>query len=84
MGRRLIPERKGYDETHPHEIVGHTGEEIEAVAGKIAHFAYVDDVDKSGVKGLHLHRQGDFQALATAQAARATMRGGSGGVPNLN
>jgi hypothetical protein len=35
--------------------MGHTGAEIEAVAGKVAYFPYVDNVDKSGVEWLNLH-----------------------------
>jgi hypothetical protein len=40
--------------------MGHTGTEVEAVPGKVTHFAYVDNVDKSGIEGLYLHRQGHF------------------------
>jgi hypothetical protein len=56
----LVPEWKRHDKPHPHEIMGHTGTEVEAVPGKVTHFAYVDNVDKSGIEGLYLHRQGHF------------------------
>jgi hypothetical protein len=60
VGGSLITEGESYDKPHPHEIMGHTGTEIKAVAGKIANLAYVNNIDKSGVKWLHLYRQGDF------------------------
>jgi hypothetical protein len=74
MGGRLIAKRECNDEPHPHEIMGHTGAEIEAVAGKVAHFAYVNNVDKSGVKWLDLHGQGHLEAFPSPAMAGAVTR----------
>jgi hypothetical protein len=68
VGGSLVPEWKCDDKPHPHEIMGHTGTEVEAVPGKVTYFAYVNNVDKPGVKGLYLHRQADFEPLATSFA----------------
>jgi hypothetical protein len=56
VGGSLVPEWKRDDKPHPHEIMWHTGTEVEAVPGKVTYFAYVNNVDKPGVKGLYLHR----------------------------
>jgi hypothetical protein len=60
----LASEWKGDDKPHPHEIMWHTGAEVEAVPGKVTYLAYIDNVDKSGIEGLYLHRQGDFEPLS--------------------
>jgi hypothetical protein len=57
MCRSLFAEWKGDNQAHPHEIMGHTGTEIEAIAREIAHFAHVDNVNESSIEGLHLNWQ---------------------------
>jgi hypothetical protein len=83
VGRRLVAKRECNDEPHPHEIMGHTGAEIEAVAGKVAYFPYVDNVDKSGVEWLNLHGQGHFEAFPPPAMAGAMPRN-IRGVVNLD
>ena len=55
----------------PLEIMGHTGAEVEAVAGKVAYFTYINNVDESGVEWLNLHWQGDLESFPTAAMAAA-------------
>jgi hypothetical protein len=73
MGGRLVAKRECNDEPHPHEIMGHTGAEVEAVAGKIAYLADVDNVDKSGVEWLNLHREGDLEPFPSPAVAGASL-----------
>jgi hypothetical protein len=74
MGGRLVAKRECNDEPHPHEIMGHTGAEIEAVAGKVAYLTDVDNVDKSRVEWLNLHGQGNPEAFASPAMAGAMLR----------
>ncbi|MGB9244504.1 MAG: hypothetical protein WCC03_14210 [Candidatus Acidiferrales bacterium] len=69
VGGGLVAERKCDDQPHPPEIMGHTGAEVEAVAGKVAYFTHINNVDESGVEWLNLHWQGDLEAFPTAAMA---------------
>ena len=83
VGGCLVTKWECHDEPHPHEIMRHTGAEIEAVAGKVAYLTDVNNVDKSGVEWLHLHRQGDFEPFPSPAMAGA-MPGEFGGALNLD
>jgi hypothetical protein len=74
VGGCLIAKWERHNEPHPHEIMGHTGAEIQAVAGKVAHLAYVDNVDKSGVEWLNLHGQGNLEPFPSPAMAGAMPR----------
>jgi hypothetical protein len=74
VGGRLVAKGESNDEPHPHEIMGHTGTEVEAVAGKVAYLTDVDNVYKSGVEWLNLHREGDPEPFPSPAVAGAMLR----------
>ena len=58
MSRDPLTERERHDQSHPDEIMGHPGREIQPVAGEIYDLPDVLDVCESGIERADVHGQG--------------------------